>query len=165
MINEEIRLKELRLIDEDNNQLGIMGSREALELAQERDLDLVLIASQTTPPVCKIMDYGKYKYETSKRKKEAKKKQKVINVKELRIGLNIEQHDLGVRMNQAKSFLADGDKVKMTVRFRGREIAHSDLALEIMKKIEEALKDVAVVEKKPMLEGKSMIMIVAPKTN
>ncbi len=163
IINEDIRAKEIRLIDEENNQLGIMATKEALNVAIEKGLDLVLISNQGNPPVCKLMDYGKYKYEMSKHKKEAKKKQKIVSIKELRMSPNIEQHDLNVRINQGRTFIQDGDKIKVSVRFRGREIAHQENGRVILEQIQKAFEDIAVVEKAPMMEGRSMVMFLAPK--
>jgi len=165
LINEEIRAREVRLVGDDNAQLGIMSSREALAIAEEKGLDLVLIAAKSTPPVCKLMDYGKFKYEASKHKKEQRKKQHVISVKELRMGPHIEEHDLNVRVNQGRSFLQSGDKVKVAVRFRGREMAHQNLGKDILERIKTMLEDVAVVEKQPLMEGRSMIMVLAPKND
>jgi len=162
-INEEIRAKEVRVIDVDGSQIGIMSVKEALHLADERQLDLVEIAPTAKPPVCKMMDYGKYKYEQSKREKEARKKQKIINIKEVKLRPNIEDHDFEVKARNAVRFLKDGDKVKATIVFRGREIVHTQLGHQLLKRLAEYVKDFSVVEKQPKLEGKNMIMILAPK--
>ncbi|MCL6638249.1 MAG: translation initiation factor IF-3 [Firmicutes bacterium] len=162
-INEEIRVREVRVVDSEGNQLGIMPVREALRLAEERQLDLVEIAPQAKPPVCRIMDIGKYKYEQSKREKEAKKKQKIISVKEVKLRPNIEDHDFEVKARNAVRFLKDGDKVKATIIFRGREIVHTQLGQQLLQRLAEYVKDISTVERQPKLEGKNMIMILAPK--
>lgn len=140
-----------------------MSAREALKIARERQLDLVKVAPQAKPPVCRIMDYGKYKYERSKKEREARKNQKIVNVKEVRLSPNIEEHDLNVKRRNAERFLKKGDKVKVTIRFRGRELSHTDIGQEIMERFARDLEEIAVVEKKPKLEGKNMVMIIAPK--
>lgn len=165
MINEEIRAKELRIISADGEQLGIMSRDEALALSEEKKLDLVCIAPKANPPVCKILDYGKYKYELQKKEKEAKKKQKVTQVKEIRVSTFIEKHDLEVKANNAAKFLKDGDKVKVSLRFKGREKGYANIGEEVMKTFADAIAEVGVIEKKPMLEGRSMIMILGPKNN
>ncbi|WP_373855394.1 translation initiation factor IF-3 [Desulfocucumis palustris] len=162
-INEEIRAREVRVVDPEGNQLGIMPLREALRVAEEKQLDLVEIAPQAKPPVCRIMDFGKHKYEQSKRDKEAKKKQRIINIKEVKMRPNIEDHDFNVKSKNAARFLKDGDKVKATIIFRGREIVHPGLGQQLLVKLAEELKDMANVERHPKLEGKNMIMILAPK--
>ncbi|MFZ5591573.1 MAG: translation initiation factor IF-3 [Bacillota bacterium] len=164
-INEEIRVREVRVVDSDGNQLGIMPTREALRLAEERQLDLVEIAPQARPPVCKLMDFGKYKYEQNKREKEAKKKQKVINIKEIKLRPNIEDHDFQIKAKNAARFLKDGDKVKATIMFRGREIVHTQLGMQLLQRLAEELKDLCNVERQPKLEGKNMIMILSPKAD
>lgn len=163
MINEQIRDREVRVISETGEQLGIMPIEKALRLAEERQLDLVKIAPKANPPVCKIMDYGKYLFEMAKKEKEARKNQKVINVKEVRLSASIEDHDLGVKARNADKFLKSGDKVKVTIRFRGREMAHPEVGYEVMEKFVSLLTAEAVVERKPTLEGNHMIMVVAPK--
>lgn len=163
MINEEIRDREVRVIDQNGEQLGIMLTRAALELAEEKQLDLVKIAPQAKPPVCKIMDYGKYRFEQSKREREIRKNQKVISIKEVRLSATIEDHDIDVKFKAASKFLKDGDKVKVSIRFRGRQISHSEIGLDVMKDFAERLKDVAVVERRPLTEGRNMTMILAPK--
>ncbi|WP_041587767.1 translation initiation factor IF-3 [Thermincola potens] len=162
-INEEIRAKEVRLVSSDGEQLGIVPLKEALRFAQEKDLDLVEVAPSAKPPVCRIMDYGKYKYEQSKREKEARKKQKIINVKEIKLRPNIEAHDLVTKTNNIVRFLKDGDKVKVTVMFRGREMAHTDLGKQLLDKVVDQLKDITIVERQPKVEGRNMVMILAPK--
>lgn len=163
MINEQIRDKEVRLIGVDGEQLGVMSSREALKLAQEAELDLVKIAPTAKPPVCKIIDYGKYRYELARKEKEARKKQKTVEIKEIRMTPNIESNDLNTKMNAAKKFLSKGDKVKVTLRFRGREMAHMQNSKHILDDFAEQLADVAVVEKAPKLEGRSISMVLAEK--
>ncbi|WP_200800651.1 translation initiation factor IF-3 [Carboxydothermus pertinax] len=163
-INEEIRAKEVRVVKEDGTQLGIMPLKEALKLAEEMELDLVEIAPTAKPPVCKIMDYGKYRYQQSKKEKEAKKKQKIINVKEIKIRPSIEEHDFKVKLKNVLRFLEDGDKVKVTVMFRGRELAHPEIAYELLNKLSQEVGSIAVVERPAKLEGRNMIMILAPKS-
>lgn len=164
-INEEIRDKELRVIDSDGTQLGIMSLEEAMNLATERKLDLVNIAPSAKPPVCKILDYGKYRYELQKKEKEAKKKQNITQVKEIRLSPSIEDHDLSVKANNAGKFLKDGDKVKVTLRFRGRQNDLFGTGSKVMNKFAENVADFGTVEKKPEFEGRSLIMILAPKTD
>ncbi|MDP4179663.1 MAG: translation initiation factor IF-3 [Bacillota bacterium] len=163
MINEEIRDKDIRLIDADGSMIGIISSKEAQKLANSKNLDLVKIAPQAAPPVCRIMDYGKYMFELAKKEKEARKNQKVISIKEVRISASIEDHDFNFKVKNAYKFLQDGDKVKVSVKFRGREMNYTSLGEEVLGKFAEAIKDVGIVEKKPKLEGKSMIMILNPK--
>ena len=163
MINEQIRDKEVRLIGPDGEQLGIMSAREAMAKAQEAELDLVKIAPQAKPPVCKIIDYGKYRYELARKEKEARKKQKVVELKEIRLSPNIDSNDLNTKMNAAKKFLSKGDKVKITLRFCGREMAHIDSSKHILEEFAEKLSDIAVVEKAPKLEGRSMMMFLTEK--
>lgn len=164
-INEEIRVREVRLIDENGDQIGIVPTREALEMAMDRGLDLVEIAPGAKPPVCRLMDYGKFRYEQSKRDKEARKKQKVITVKEVKMRPRIEDHDFMVKARHARKFLEAGDKVKVTIMFRGREISHADLGRDLCSKFADELKNVALVEKDPKVEGKNMIMILTPRTD
>lgn len=164
-INEEIRAREVRVVADEGEQLGIMSGRDALQLALERHLDLVEIAPNAKPPVCRIMDYGKYRYEQQKRDKEARKKQKTFDIKEVKLRPGIEEHDFFVKLKNAVRFLEDGDKVKITIMFRGRELSHPELGEVLLKKMAEELKEMAVVERVPKLEGKNMIMIVAPKVN
>ncbi len=164
MINEEIRDREVRLIDQNGEQLGIMPVRKAQELADQNGLDLVKIAPQAKPPVCKIMDYGKYRFEQSKKEREIRKNQKVVEIKEVRLSAVIADHDFEVRVKQAQKFLTDGNKVKASIRFRGRQIAHSQIGEEIMTNFAERLKDISTIERKPLIEGRNMAMVLAPKT-
>ena len=163
MINEQIRDKEVRLIGPDGEQLGIMSAREAMAKAQEAELDLVKIAPTAKPPVCKIIDYGKYKYELARKEKEAKKKQKVIEIKEVRLSPNIEDNDLNTKVSAAKKFLEKGNKVKVTLRFRGREMAHMASSKHILDDFAKMLEEVAVVEKPAKVEGRSMTLVLAQK--
>ncbi len=163
MINEEIRDKEIRLIGQNGEQLGIMPARQALEMAEGMELDLVKIAPTAKPPVCKIMDYGKYRFEQSKREKEARKNQKVISVKEVRLSPTIEEHDTQVRVRDCIKFLGNGDKVKVSIRFRGRMITHSEVGLDVMNEFYERVKDYAVMDRKPSTEGRTMTMMLSPK--
>ncbi len=163
MINEQIRDKEIRLIGEDGEQLGIMSARDALKIARDADLDLVKIAPTAKPPVCKIVDYGKYRYELARKEKEAKKKQKVIDVKEIRLSPNIDENDLNTKVNAARKFITKGDKVKVTLKSRGREMAHMANSKVILDVFAEKLKDIAVVEKPAKLEGRSMQITLAEK--
>lgn len=163
MINEQIRDREIRLIGEDGEQLGIMSAREAMKIAQEAELDLVKIAPAAKPPVCKIIDYGKYKYEQARKEKEAKKKQKTVEVKEVRLSPNIDTNDLNTKINNAKKFISKGNKVKVTLRFRGREMAHMASSRHVLDDFAELLADVATVEKAPKIEGRSMTMFLSEK--
>ena len=163
MINDEIRDKEVRVISEDGEQLGIMSSKDAMKLAREAELDLVKIAPKAQPPVCKIIDYGKYKYELARKEKEAKKKQKTVEVKEVRLSPNIDTNDLNTKMNNAKKFITKGNKVKVTLRFRGREMAHMQQSKHILDDFAEMLADVAVIEKPAKQEGRSMSMVLTEK--
>ncbi len=163
MINEQIRDKEVRVIGTDGEQLGVMDIKEAKRLAEEAGVDLIKIAPTAKPPVCKIMDYGKYKYEQTRREKENKKKQKTIETKEVRLSPNIDTNDLNTKANMARKFLTKGDKVKVTLRFRGRELAHVDSSKAILDEFAELLQDVAVVDKPAKLEGRSMVMFLTEK--
>ncbi|MDR1571102.1 MAG: translation initiation factor IF-3 [Clostridiales Family XIII bacterium] len=163
MINEEIRDRELRVVDHDGAQLGIMSLEAAMALATERKMDLVNIAPNAKPPVCKILDYGKYRYEMQKREKEARKKQKTVQIKEIRLSTFIEGRDLSVKANNAARFLRDGDKVKVSLRFRGRERDYVSKGIDVMKRFAEEVKDAGLVEKRPEFEGRSLIMILTPK--
>ena len=163
MINEEIRDREVRVVDQNGEQLGVMPIRQALDLADEQQLDLVKIAPQAKPPVCKLMDYGKYRFEQSKREREIRKNQKVIEVKEVRLSATIEDHDVDVRVKNAVKFLKDGNKVKVTIRFRGRQITHSEIGREVMRDFAERIKDYGTVDKQPMIEGRNMSMFISPK--
>ena len=165
MINEQIRDREIRLIGEDGEQLGIMSARDAMKLAREANLDLVKIAPTAKPPVCKIIDYGKYRYEQARREKEARKKQKTIEVKEIRLSPNIDTNDLNTKVNQARKFVSGGNKVKVAVRFRGRELAHTAVGKTILEDFAQKLSDIAVIDKPAKLEGKSMVMFLVEKRN
>ena len=162
-INDQIRDKEVRVIGENGEQLGIMSSKEALQLAEEAGVDLVKIAPTAKPPVCKIVDYGKYRYEQVRKEKEAKKKQKVIDIKEIRLSPNIDTNDLNTKIGAARKFLTKGDRVKITLRFRGREMAHMNNSKHILDDIAQSLSDIAVVEKAPKVEGRSMTMFLTEK--
>ena len=163
LINEEIKFKEVRVIDTDGSQLGILPIKDALSAAAKKNLDLVNLSPNANPPVCKIMDFGKYRFEQAKREKEAKKKQKVTEVKEIRLGLSIDKHDFETKGNHAIKFLKDGDKVKVSIRFRGREFGHPEIGLEIMQRFADYCSEVANVEKPAKMEGRNMLMFLAPK--
>ena len=162
MINEQIRFKEVQVIDDEGNKLDKMSISDAMNLAMDKNLDLVLVSSNPSNPVCKLMNYGKYKFEQAKREKESKKKQKTFELKELRVTPNIEDHDFNFKVKNAKKFLADGNKVKITVRFRGRELNYVKLGEQVLNKFSEELSQEATLEKKPLLEGKNMFIILAP---
>ena len=162
-INEEIREKEVRLVDDEGNQLGVVPKMQAIDLAISKKLDLVNVAPNAKPPVCRIMDYGKYRYEQEKKEKEARKKQKVINVKELRFSPNIEDHDLNTKANRAIDFLKNGDRIKVSVRFRGREMGHTDLGREVLDKFYDLVSEYGVVDKKPKMEGRSLVMFLSER--
>lgn len=162
-VNEEIRTPQVRLIDQDGEMIGVMSAREALVRAYDVGLDLVEISPNAVPPVCKILDYGKYKYEQQKKANEARKKQKVVELKEVKVRPNIDDHDYDVKMRAMKSFIGEGDKVKVTLRFRGREMAHQDLGLKVLERIRTDLGDTIKVEQMPRLENRQMIMVLAPK--
>lgn len=161
-INESIRDAEVRVIDADGSQLGIMSAKDAMNIANEKNLDLVKIAPQAKPPVCKVMDYGKYRFELAKKEKESKKNQKVISVKEVRLSMAIDTHDFNTKLNQAKKFLSSGNKVKVAVRFRGREMAHTELGTQLLERFIEGAKDISAVDKPPKLEGRSMVTYLSP---
>lgn len=162
-INDDIRDREIRVIDSDGSQLGVMSAAQALDKAAARDLDLVKISPQAVPPVCKIMDYGKFRFEQAKREKEAKKNQRIVEIKEIRLSLNIDTHDFNTKVGHATRFLNDGDKVKVSIRFRGREMGHPEQGHAIMKRFAEALSEIANVEKPSKLEGRNMLMFLASK--
>ena len=163
LINERIRAKEVRLIDDEGNNYGVVPTSKALKMADEKDLDLVVVSPNQSPPVAKIMDYGKYKYETEKRAKEARKKQKVVDVKEVKVRYKIDTHDYNVRIKKIKKFLAQGDKVKLVVMLRGREVQHSNLAFDLANRFLTDLADVQMtIEKKPGMDGRNVITILAP---
>jgi bacterial translation initiation factor 3 (bIF-3) len=162
-INERIRFPEIRVIDAEGQQLGIMSPREALKIAEERELDLVLVSDKANPPVCRIMDYGKFKFEQEKKAREARKKQHTVDIKEVKMRYKIEEHDYQVRISHAERFLKDGDKVKATVMFRGREIQHAHLAKELLERMAKDLEAIAEVQQAPKQEGRNMTMVIAPK--
>ncbi|WP_314626614.1 translation initiation factor IF-3 [uncultured Selenomonas sp.] len=162
-INEEIRIREVRVTSASGEQLGIMATRDALRMAEEQHLDLVEVAPKAKPPVCRIMDFGKYRYEQQKREKEAKKKQKIVTIKEVKLRPNIEQHDFNVKLKNALRFLEEGNKVKVTIMFRGRELSHPELGREVLDRVSEQLKELVAIERDAKLEGKNMTMILAPK--
>ena len=164
-INEQIKANKVQVIDEQGEKRGVMGIHDALDLAYEKKLDLVLVAPNANPVVCKIMNYGKYKFEQSKKEKEAKKKQKIFEIKEIRITPNIEQHDFEFKLKNAQKFIEDGNKVKITVRFRGREMNYLKLGEQVLNKFIEELAEISTVEKKPLLEGKNMFIILAKKAD
>ena len=163
MINEEIHVKEVRLIGEDGAQMGIVATAKALEQAEKAGLDLVMIAPKAEPPVCRVMDYGKFRFEQIKKEKEAKKNQKVVELKEVRLSPTIEDHDINVRVKNTVKFLSQGDKVKVSIRFRGRQLSHTEVGQKVMECFLEKLGDVYVVERRPTMEGRMMIMVLAPK--
>lgn len=162
LINDQIRFREVQVIDENGEKLGRMNINQALDLATEKSLDLVLVSPNSDNPVCKIMNYGKHKFEQAKREKESKKKQKTVELKEIRVTPNIEEHDFNFKAKNAKKFLSDGNKVKITVRFRGRELNYVKLGEEVLNQFVEALNEVSTLEKRPLLEGKNMFIILAP---
>jgi translation initiation factor IF-3 len=161
-VNEKIRAREVRLIDSNGDQLGVKSRQEALEIAQTRNLDLVLVAPNAKPPVCRIMDYGKFRFEQQKKEKEARKKQKIINVKEVRLSPGIEEHDFNTKLRNARKFLEKGDKVKVSIRFRGRAITHKELGQKVLVRMADECKDLSTVEQKPKMEGRSMFLMLAP---
>lgn len=162
-INDEIRVPQVRLIDDAGEMIGVMSAREALIRAYDVGLDLVEISPNAVPPVCKILDYGKYKYEQQKKANEARKKQKVVEIKEIKVRPNIDDHDYDVKMKQMKNFIGEGDKVKVTLRFRGREMAHQELGVKVLERIRNDLNELVRVEQMPKLENRQMVMVVAPK--
>ena len=164
-INEEIRDREVRVIDENGNQLGIMSAKDAQAVANQRNLDLVKIAPQAVPPVCRVMDYGKYRFEQSKREKEVRRNQKIVETKEIQLSVGIGEHDVGFKLSAARKFLEAGNKVKVSIRFRGREMAHTSLGEDLMHDFAEKCADISSVEKAPKLEGRHMLMFLAPKSN
>lgn len=163
-INEEIRDKEVRVITAEGEQLGIMSAKDAIKKAEQKNLDLVKIAPNAVPPVCKIMDYGKYRFDQAKKEKEAKKNQKVIETKEIRLSVNIDTHDFDTKVNHAMKFLKSGNKVKVSIRFRGREMAHAHLGNGIMERFAVALEEIGTVDKPAKLEGRQMLMFMSPKS-
>ncbi len=165
MINEEIRDREVRVIGVDGEQLGVMPIRQALDLAEQKELDLVKIVANVFPPVCKLMDYDKYRFEQAKKQREIRKNQKVITLKEVQLSATIEDNDVAVKAKAAIRFLEEGDKVKVSIRFRGRQITHQEIGIQVMADFVERVKAVAIVERRPLTEGRHMIMILAPKEN
>jgi translation initiation factor IF-3 len=163
MVNDEIRVKEVRLIGVDGEQLGIKLTREAMQMATDANLDLVNVAPTAKPPVCRIMDYGKYRYELQKKEKEARKNQKIVDIKEIRLSATIDEHDFQTKLRNAVKFLNDGDKVKASVRFRGREIAHAEIGRKVLDRLAVEVAEISSMERAPKLEGRSMIMILTPK--
>lgn len=162
-VNENIRAREVRLIDVNGEQLGVKTRQEALDLAQTANLDLVMVAPNAKPPVCRIMDYGKYRYEQQKKDKEARKNQKIINIKEVRLSPNIEEHDFNTKLRNARKFLEKGDKVKASIRFRGRAITHKEIGQEVLERLAKECEDLSTVETKPKMEGRSMFLMLAPR--
>ncbi|TDH62629.1 translation initiation factor IF-3 [Dankookia rubra] len=162
-VNEDIRVPQVRLIDQEGEMIGVMTAREAMQRAYDVGLDLLEISPNAVPPVCKITDYGKFKYEQQKKANEARKKQKVVEIKEVKVRPNIDDHDYDVKMRQMKSFIGEGDKVKVTLRFRGREMAHQDLGIKVLERIRVELGETIKVEQMPRLENRQMIMVLAPK--
>ncbi len=164
-VNRQINTREVRLIDPEGEQIGIMSLKEALKEAEERELDLVEVAPQADPPVCRIMDYGKYKYEQAKKEQEAKKNQNVMNVKEVQMGVKIEDHDFNVKLKQARRFLNNKDKVKVRIKFRGREMMHKHLGYDLCERLKEETSDLGTVESGPTMEGRNMMMFIAPDSD
>ena len=164
MVNEGIRARELRLISDNGDQLGVKTKQEALKMAEDTNLDLVLVAPKAKPPVAKIMDYGKYRFELQKKQREARKKQKVVNIKEVRLSPTIDTNDFNTKMKNARKFLSKGDKVKVSIRFKGRAITHKDIGRDVLNRFAEATEDVATVESKAKMDGRSMFLMLAPKT-
>lgn len=164
MVNEGIRARELRLISDNGDQLGVKTKQEALKMAEDANLDLVLVAPKAKPPVAKIMDYGKYRFELQKKQREARKKQKVVNIKEVRLSPTIDTNDFNTKMKNARKFLSKGDKVKVSIRFKGRAITHKDIGCDVLNRFAEATEDVATVESKAKMDGRSMFLMLAPKT-
>lgn len=164
MVNEGIRARELRLISDNSDQLGVKTKQEALKMAEDANLDLVLVAPKAKPPVAKIMDYGKYRFELQKKQREARKKQKVVNIKEVRLSPTIDTNDFNTKMKNARKFLSKGDKVKVSIRFKGRAITHKDIGRDVLNRFAEATEDVATVESKAKMDGRSMFLMLAPKT-
>ncbi|MGJ9382425.1 translation initiation factor IF-3 [Salipaludibacillus neizhouensis] len=161
-VNENIRAREVRLIGADGDQIGVKTKQEALDMARNADLDLVMVAPNAKPPVCRVMDYGKHRFEQQKKEKEARKNQVVINLKEVRLSPNIEEHDFNTKLRNARKFLTKGDKVKAAIRFRGRAITHSDLGRKVLIRLAEQCEDISTIESKPKMEGRSMFLILAP---
>ncbi|WP_416151459.1 translation initiation factor IF-3 [Salipaludibacillus sp. HK11] len=161
-VNENIRAREVRLIGANGDQIGVKSKQEALEMARTADLDLVMVAPNAKPPVCRVMDYGKHRFELQKKEKEARKKQKIINLKEVRLSPNIDEHDFNTKLRNARKFLTKGDKVKAAIRFRGRAITHSELGRNVLVKLAKECEDISTIESRPKMEGRSMFLILAP---
>ncbi|TMW71678.1 translation initiation factor IF-3 [Alteribacter natronophilus] len=161
-VNDSIRAREVRLVGANGDQIGVKSKREALEMAQNANLDLVLVAPNAKPPVCRIMDYGKFRYEQQKKEKEARKNQKIINTKEVRLSPNIEEHDFNTKLKNARKFLSKGDKVKAAIRFRGRAITHSELGKVVLERLAKECSDISTIESRPKMEGRSMFLVLAP---
>lgn len=161
-VNENIRAREVRLIGANGDQIGVKSKQDALDMARNAELDLVMVAPNAKPPVCRVMDYGKYRFEQQKKEKEARKKQKIINLKEVRLSPNIDEHDFNTKLRNARKFLTKGDKVKAAIRFRGRAITHSELGRDVLVKLAKECEDVSTIESKPKMEGRSMFLILAP---
>lgn len=164
LINEQIRAKEVRVIDADGEQLGILATKKALDIAYDKGLDLVEIAPTSVPPVCRVMDYGKYRFDREKKEKEAKKKQQVVELKEVRLSYNIDKHDFETKLNHTLKFLGQGNKVKISMKFRGREMAHTEIGLDVMKKFGQACAEIGNIDKQPLLDGRQMLMFLSPKS-
>lgn len=162
-VNRQIRADKVRVVDSDGEMVGVLSVDEAMEMAQEAGMDLVEVSPNADPPVCKILDYGKYKYEAQKRANEARKKQKVIHLKEVKMRPNIDSHDYEVKMRNVRKFLEAGDKVKLTIRFRGREMAHQELGMELLQKVEQEIEELGKVDQRPKMEGRQMMMVLSPK--
>ncbi|WEG13918.1 translation initiation factor IF-3 [Pullulanibacillus sp. KACC 23026] len=162
-VNEAIRAKQVRLVGQNGDQIGIVSKQEALEMAQNANLDLVMVAANAKPPVCRIMDYGKYRYEQQKKDKEARKNQKIINLKEIRLSPTIEEHDFNTKLRNAIKFLSKGDKVKASIRFRGRAITHSEIGRTVLERLAKECAEVGTIESHPKMEGRSMFLVLAPK--
>jgi len=162
-VNREIDARSIRLVGADGEMIGVVSLREGLMMAEEAGLDLVEVSPNAEPPVCKILDYGKFKYEAQKKRNEAKKKQKVIEVKEIKLRPNIDDNDYGVKMRSMRKFLEEGDKVKVTLRFRGRELAHQDLGMKVLERVRDDLEGLGKIEQIPKMEGRQMVMVIAPK--
>lgn len=163
LINSDITAKEVRVVSAEGEQLGVMATTAAIAIAEEKNLDLCMIAPKSVPPVCKIMDYGKYRFELQKRQKEAKKNQRVVSIHEIQLSVTIEEHDMGVKAKKAREFLKNGDRIKVAIRFRSRQIAHPEIGLQVMGAFFELLKDVAKIERRPVVEGRNMTMILVPQ--
>ncbi len=163
LINEQIRAREVRVIDADGTQLGILATKKALDMAYDKGLDLVEIAPTSVPPVCRIMDYGKYRFDKEKKEKEAKKKQQIVELKEVQLSCRIDTHDFETKLNHALKFLSQGNKVKVSVKFKGREMAHTEIGLDVIRRFGEACTEIGIIEKQPTLDGRQMLMFLAPK--